>query len=89
MDSRDIAASTEGKRAYEMSEEEHKALGKRFVYHSPKEYQPVRYETIRQKGYELASLLMVTCPRSRELSLALTKLEEVVMWANAAIARNE
>jgi len=29
------------------------------------------------------------CPDSRERSLALTKLEEAVSWANAAIARNE
>ena len=27
--------------------------------------------------------------RSRELSLALTKLEEATMWANASIARGE
>ena len=29
------------------------------------------------------------CPESREKSLAFTKLEECIMWANAAIARNE
>ncbi len=29
------------------------------------------------------------CPDSRELSLAITHLEEVVFWANAAIARHE
>ena len=29
------------------------------------------------------------CPDSREKSLAITKIEESVMWANAAIARRE
>lgn len=29
------------------------------------------------------------CPSSRERSLAMTKLEEAVMWANSAIARNK
>lgn len=28
------------------------------------------------------------CPDSRELSLAITKLEEAIMWANASIARS-
>jgi hypothetical protein len=28
------------------------------------------------------------CPESREKSLAITNLEQAVMWANAAIARN-
>lgn len=28
-------------------------------------------------------------PNSREKSLAMTKLEECVMWANVSIARNE
>ena len=64
-------------------------LEKRFTYHPPKEDQPERYDIIRKEGRALAYLLNRNCPESRELSLALTKLEECVMWANAAIARNE
>jgi hypothetical protein len=60
-----------------------------FVYHSPKDDQPERYGMIRNAGKELALLINETTPASREQSLAFTKLEEVVMWANAAIARNE
>jgi hypothetical protein len=65
-----------------------------FTYHPPKRTedehdQPSRYETIRNKGKELAILLTHNCPEGRELSLALTHLEEAVMWANAAIARGE
>lgn len=64
-------------------------LQNRFTYHKPLPGQPERYEEIRAKGYELASLLSEKCPPSGELSLALTHLEEAIMWANASIARNE
>jgi hypothetical protein len=62
---------------------------KRFTYHPPKGGQPQRYERIRAQAREMAWLITCNCPESRETSLALTKLEEAVMWANAAIARNE
>lgn len=64
-------------------------LTKRFTYHPPKEGQPQIYEDIRGSAKALAILLISHCPASRELSLALTKLEEVIFWANASIARNE
>lgn len=64
-------------------------LKKRFTYHAPKEGQPQKYEAIRAKALELAELLNESCPDSREKSLAVTSLEEAVMWANASIARNE
>jgi hypothetical protein len=60
-----------------------------FTYHAPKEGQPQKYEALRNKAKELAYLVDELCPKSREQSLALTKLEESVFWANAAIARNE
>lgn len=60
-----------------------------FTYHTPKGDQAERYEKIRGKARELAELLEGCCPDSREKSLANTKLEEAVMWANASIARNE
>ena len=60
----------------------------RFTYYPPQGGQPERYQAIRAKALELAHLLDDECPLSREKSLAMTKLEEVVMWANAAIARH-
>lgn len=60
-----------------------------FSYHAPKANQPERYEAIRYKAKMLAAYINEKCPDSREKSLAMTKLEEAVMWANAAIARNE
>ena len=60
-----------------------------FTYHPPKPGQAERYQTIRDIAKGLAMFLEDHCPESRERSLAMTKLEECVMWANAAIARNE
>lgn len=60
-----------------------------FTYHPPKPGQMERYEALRHRARMLAEMIHFFCPPSRERSLALTKLEEVVMWANAAIARNE
>ena len=64
-------------------------IANNFKYHAPKEGQPERYEEIRAQGKAFAEELVKLCPQSRELSLALTNLESAVMWANAAIARNE
>lgn len=60
-----------------------------FTYHQPKQDQPVRYEALREKARELAHLILSTTPESREQSLALTHLQETVMFANAAIAIHE
>lgn len=64
-------------------------IEKRFTYHAPKPGQPERYGAIRDAAKAFAELINTKTPASREQSLALTKLEESVMWANAAIARNE
>lgn len=60
-----------------------------FIYHAPKEGQAERYTVLREKAKELALLIEKECPHSREKSLAMTNLEQSVMWANASIARNE
>lgn len=59
-----------------------------FMYHAPKEGQPEKYTALREKAKELAYLVEELCPNSREKSLAITNLENAVMWANASIARN-
>lgn len=43
---------------------------------------------VTEYGKFLAVEIEENCPDSREKSLALTKVEEAVMWANASIARN-
>jgi hypothetical protein len=64
-------------------------LERTFAYHPPTEGQVERYKEIRETAKDFAELLIGVCPESRERSLAMTKLEEVVFWANAGIARNE
>ena len=63
-------------------------LKKRFTYHAPKEGQPEVYQSIRDRALDLALLIDASQTDSREKGLAITSLEEVVMWANAGVARN-
>lgn len=63
------------------------SLDARFTYHAPTGDQPARYERLRAKALEFAQLIMEDCPSSAERSTALTNLDVVVMFANAAIAR--
>lgn len=68
---------------------EHPTIENNFKYHAPTPNQIEKYKTIRDKAKELALLTKELSPPSREQSTAFTKLEEYVMWTNAAIARNE
>lgn len=63
-------------------------LTNRFSYHPPSKDRVLLHESIRENGQVLALILNEQLPESREKSLAITHLEEVVMWANAALARN-
>lgn len=62
-------------------------LETRFTYHPPKSEQVELYHELRQTARIFAAQIITCTPESREQSLALTALEEAVMWANAAIAR--
>lgn len=85
----DIMSDTCAKTTYPLSEDDKARLDRDFVYHAPHGDQPKRYEWIRDTGFEFATTLLSLCPKSRELSLALTHLETACFYANAAIARNE
>lgn len=63
-------------------------LRHRFSYHKPTGNKAVIHQEIRNGCLDLALLINTKCPDSREQSLAITKLEETMMWAMAAIARN-
>lgn len=60
-----------------------------FTHHAPFGTQVARYELIRAKARELAELVVELTPFSREQSVAVTNIQQAVMWANAAIAINE
>lgn len=74
---------------YEPSDADRKKIELAFTYHPPKGDQAERYIQIRDSAKQLALILTESCPPSRELSLAITALENSVMWANSSIARNE
>jgi hypothetical protein len=63
-------------------------INNRFTYHAPQKGQPEKYDEIRDKARNYAHRLNFLLPESREKSLAITHLEEVVFWANASIARS-
>ena len=66
-----------------------KDLLNRFTYHPPIGLgQADKYEDLRHMALEVSRVIDQLCPDSREKSLAIKHLEEVVMWANAAIARH-
>ncbi len=64
-------------------------LDLRFTYHAPSPNQVVKYDAIRNMARGLAVHILTLTPESREQSLAITHLEQAVMWANAAIARRD
>ena len=60
-----------------------------FTYHAPKGDQTERYQNLRATAKSMALDIERLCPDSREKSLAITKVQEASMWANASIAINE
>lgn len=74
---------------YSISDKQKEDITNRFTYHKPLDDQTFRYIRLRDMAKDLAFQILEYTPVSREQSLALTHLEEVIMWANAAIARNE
>jgi len=63
-------------------------LENRFRHHPPATEQRVRdHNSVRGACLMLSQQLDALLPPGREKSLALTNLEQVMFWANAAIAR--
>ncbi len=60
-----------------------------FTYHPPHGDQSTRYGRLRTKGKYFAESILQTVPDCRERSMALSRLREAVMWANAGIACSE
>lgn len=57
--------------------------------HTPSAYAIGTIEALREDFIELAESIEDVCPESRERSLAITNLEQALMWAVASIARQE
>ena len=62
-------------------------INNRFDYHRPDQRLQAEHQGIRNALKANATFLNDVLPEGREKSLAITKLEEAMFWANAAIAR--
>lgn len=62
-------------------------LAHRFTYHPPTPEQPEVYALIRDTGFYLALLIEAVGTSGPETTRAIQAVEEAVMWANAAVAR--
>ena len=66
----------------------HADINNRFNHHPAVGDKIDKHETVRREARMLAHSWQENLPEGREKALAITKLEEAMMWANAAIARN-
>jgi hypothetical protein len=62
----------------------------RFQTHQPTDdVVTAAHERVRDHAYRFAEMLDTILPDSREKSLAMTKIEEAMFWANASVARTQ
>ena len=60
----------------------------RFAFHAaPDQEKRDAHASARQACRQAAERIDELCPEGREKALAITKLEEAMFWANAALAR--
>lgn len=65
-------------------------LENRFSYSAPKDEETKqKHETVRNTCLRVAVDFNNIIPEGREKALVMTHLEQVMMWANAAIAREK
>ena len=65
-------------------------LENRFKFHpATDEEKRNDHTSVRENCLQLALFINEKVPPGREQALAITKLEEVMMWANAGIARSK
>ncbi|KKK99709.1 hypothetical protein LCGC14_2630030 [marine sediment metagenome] len=76
-------------KTYPITDNMRARLTNEFTYHAPRQDQVPRYNALRSMALTFATMIVELTPPSREQSLALTKLSEASMHANAAIARDE
>lgn len=63
-------------------------LANRFEYHQPVGTGKIMaHQAVRESLADMAARLNDWLPDGREKALVMTKLEEAMFWANAAIAR--
>lgn len=63
------------------------SIAERFDFHPAPPGRQKTHQRVREGCKELARFLAANVPAGRERSLAFTKLEECMMWANKGIAQ--
>lgn len=64
-------------------------LDNRFRYHSPRgAARKTQHERVRSACRALAEEFDQELPNGREKAIVMTKIEEAMFWANAALARS-
>lgn len=63
-------------------------IAHRTEHHPPDEGAVACHQVVREMTRNALVTLQQVCPRSPERTLAERKIEEAMMWANAAIARD-
>lgn len=71
-----------------MSAEATNEIERRFSFHKADEAKAQEHDLVRNQVKGIAHYWSGNLPAGRESALAITKLEEAMFWANAAIARN-
>ncbi len=64
-------------------------VSKKFAYHKPSAQGIDQIARVRQAASLFEDELTRACPPSRELSVAITHLETVVMWATKSVVVND
>lgn len=65
-------------------------ISHRFTHQPPTSDAVVqRHEIVREAARQFARTVVQVVPGSREQSLAVTHIEDALMWANAGIARTQ
>jgi hypothetical protein len=64
----------------------HEDVDNRFALHPPTDRTGPKHNAVREQHRQLAHWILDNVPAGRQRSLALTALQESMMWANAAVA---
>lgn len=71
---------------YSSFSDQQKATLDRFAFHPATEITGPLHDEIRKQHQEMAAWILDFVPPGRHQSLALTALQESMMWSNAAVA---
>lgn len=62
-------------------------LNTRFTHHPPDKHREAVHSLLRGWHKDLAEVILQHCHPSDETDMAVLKIEEALMWANASVAR--